>query len=405
MKIAIFTDVYTNGVGGIPVSIATEKHGLEKQGHLVYVFVPALDRFNEKNVFRVPSVNTFKVNNVPFPAPAAKIMEFILENYPEIKGFDIIHSHYEAGCSIAGLKLGKMLGIPTVQTMHGREDSGIEANFPPGIRDFVAEVLNEAHRSSISHDIKVKKFDGEYADTRPRAKMWELMIAQANFADAVVCPSMHFMKKLKEYGMTTPGFVVPNGIDDGLMKRGAKLRQFDPKNECLKIIFPSRVAKEKRLMVLLRALRMLSKKDKYELDVYGDGNESLKAESYVFKYDLNVNFHGKTPREDIIKALEKSHISATVSYDFDTQGYTVLEAVASGAAILLSDPDLRESIPKNGSIVASDPTAKALKNALERIFREPTLIEEMSKANIEGRDMVSEKHQVETLLSIYKNLI
>ena len=198
MKIAIFTDVYTNGVGGIPVSIATEKHGLEKLGHTVYVFVPSLKAFSEKNVYRVPSVKAFKVNNVPFPAPASKIVDFVLKNFPEIREFDIIHSHYEAGCSIAGLKLGKILGIPTVQTMHGREDSGIEAMFPPGVRDFVAEVLTEAHRSSISHDKVIEKYDGKHADTRPRAKMWELMVAQANFADAVVCPSAHFLKKLKE---------------------------------------------------------------------------------------------------------------------------------------------------------------------------------------------------------------
>ncbi|MBR2586853.1 glycosyltransferase [Candidatus Saccharibacteria bacterium] len=404
MKIAIFTDVYTNGAGGIPVSIAREKRTLEAEGHLVYVFTPGVKKFREKNVFRVPSVKITRANGVPFPAPASIIVRFVLKNYPEVAKFDVIHTHWEAGCSIAGLKLGKKLGIPTVQTMHGREDSGIIASFHLGLRCLIAEVLTEVHRSAVPHRVKVKRGQGKHAKTFPQAKMWELMVAQANFADAVVCPSEHFSRKLKAYGVSRPCYVVPNGVEAELLKRVAKLRHFSPENEPLRIIFSARVAREKRLLTLLSALSMLSPDQKYELEVYGRGNELLKARQFAKIKRLKVKFYGNARRETILKALDGAHLSATVSYDYDTQGYTILEAVASGCPVLLSDPDLMESVPEGGGLVAKDASAEALAREIRRVFEEPERIEKMSRKIAHGRPEISETKQAERLVKIFRDL-
>ena len=152
MKIAFFSDCFLDLTGGIVTSINAQKKELEKRGHTVYVFSSSykkskkkLQKLNKSNIFPVKSCRVWGRGLTPIARKPHIIETQILTEHPEIVDFDIFYVHYEAGCSIAGLRLGKKLGIKTIQVMHGREDIGEQNLVPKGFKTFAATMLNLFH--------------------------------------------------------------------------------------------------------------------------------------------------------------------------------------------------------------------------------------------------------------------
>ena len=295
MKIAFFSDVFLDASGGIVTSIRSQKTELENMGHEVYLFTAGFRRkkeewkkFADKKIFIVPSCRFFFKPVMPIARRPAKVEKWILKNFPEIKDFDAFHVHYEAGCSIAGIRLAKKFNIRLVQTMHGREDIGVEDMIPAPFRWLVATLLNKFHSWYLPHTVKVPR-DNECVTTRARSKMWSLMINHANQADVVLTPSKHFGATLKKYGVTRPMDVVSNGVEDKFVTEKVPVREYD-KSKPLEIIWNSRLSKEKRIMEFLEALRMV--KVPYHMETFGDGFDQKKAERYVKKYNMNVKIYG-----------------------------------------------------------------------------------------------------------------
>ena len=115
MKIAIFSDVYLDVPGGIVSSINAQKEGLEKAGHEVVIFSPGFaGRKREPGVYVVPTCKVLRLNKAPVAHRPGIVEKWILKQFPDFgKEFDLVHVHYEAGCSIAGMRLAKKYGITT----------------------------------------------------------------------------------------------------------------------------------------------------------------------------------------------------------------------------------------------------------------------------------------------------
>lgn len=400
MKIAFFSDCFLDLTGGIVTSITAQKKELESRGHTVYVFSSSYPKSEEQiaelkkeNIFPVKSCHIFGRGLTPIARKPKIIEKQILKEYPEIKSFDCFYVHYEAGCSIAGLRLGKKLDIKTIQVMHGREDIGEQNLVPMGFKTIVATLLNQFHSWYLPHPIKVKR-DNYLANTIAAAKMWTLMVNHANFADLVFTPSEHFKEKLLKYGVKKPIKVLPNGVADELFRPDLTPKVLLP-GETLRIIWHSRVSGEKRIMPFLKALEYI--KGKYKLDVYGDGNDLKKAIKYVKKHRLNVKFHGAAPFKAIYPEIIKSHLDVLNSYNFDTFGMTLIEAESAGTPALFVDPDLKEIVPAAGSVMAKSPAPQNVATAINYLINNPDKIEQMSTAMLKHRDEVRVSRVVDKL--------
>lgn len=404
MKIAIFTDCYLDLTGGITSSIAAQKAALEKNGHTVYLFSTGFPKSREKlgtlarqRIFQVPSCKIFFWKLTPVSRRPRIIERWLMREHPEIRDFDVYYVHYEAGCSIAGLRLGKKLGIPTVQVMHGREDMG-EANIIPfGLRTFVAWALNLVHSWYISHPIRVSP-DDYLADSRAKASMWTLMINHANYADLVLTPSEHFREKLIHYGVTKKIQVLPNGFPDNRFPANVTPKQLLPGEE-LRIIWHSRVSAEKRMMPFLKALTKVN--GEWRLDVYGGGGDYFRAKRFAKRHGLKAKFHGNAKFAVVQKAIEKAHLDVLVSYNFDTFGMTLIEAEAAGVPVFFCDPDMREIVPYGSYIESASPSSEDMALALNELLKNPEQIQKMSQIMIKNRKevLVSERiHKLETIL-------
>lgn len=399
MKIAIFTDIYAPwGNGGIASSIRAQKSELEKMGHEVVLFCPGFNA-KEKGVVNVPSHKRIRVSDSVIAMCPSVVEAFVLEKYPNFDEFDVVHVHYEASCSIAGVRLAERFKIPLVQTQHGREDVAIAVNMPHPIKLLTATVLNAAHGRCLSHTIKVKR-DKYQAPTWTRAKMWSLVVNHAEHADVVITPSNHFAQKIKHYGMTRPIVVVSNGIPQELVDEKFPIRKMRD-GDVLKMVWNCRVSKEKRIMPLLRALKLL--KRPYVLHVYGNGNTLKRAKNYAKKHNLKVKFYGEVKREKIVARMREAHLSVTVSYNFDVQPMTLLEAEATGLPVFFCDPCMIEIMPQGSFVISGGPEAEAMAMALDNM--PAAQVEEMSKTMLANRKDVLQKTQIKKLLDVYKMAI
>ena len=408
MKIAIFSDCYLDLTGGIVSSINAQKAALEKDGHIVYIFSTSfpksdeeLQKLAQKNVFVVPSCKYLFKHVTPVSRRPKVVEDWLLKNHPELKNFDVFYIHYEAGCSIVGLRLAKKLKIPSVQVMHGREDMGESLLVPFGRKTFVAVFLNRTHALFIPHKKSVKK-DDYLADSLARANMWSLMVNHANYADVLITPSEHFARKLGHYGVKKKIWLLPNGYPDEKFLKNPKKREFKS-GETLKMIWHSRVSKEKRILPFLEALESLH--GKYHLDVYGDGPDLKKAKEFAKKHQLNVTFHGNASFETVQKAIQKASLDILVSYNYDDYPSTLVEDEAVGLPVFICDPDMEEVVPPKSFLISKNESPEKMADTLNSLFDYPEKIAKMSEAMLKNHDEVLISKRIKLLEKIFNGII
>ena len=416
MKIAFFTDCYLDLTGGITTAINAEKAELERRGHTVYIFSSAYPRSDQEkkklarsHIYPVPSCKVFCRGATPVARRPRLLEKWILRTYPEIKDFDIFYVHYEASCSIAGLRLARRLEVPSVQVMHGREDVGEAKIIPFTLRTIVAIALNWAHSWYIPHPVKVRR-DDYFASTIAATKMWTLMVNHANFADLVITPSENFRDILIRYGVNKKIIPLHHGVPDSLVDEPAAVRKLSP-GEPLKIIWHSRVSGEKRILPFLEALDLLTENKlfsapqfSYHLDVYGDGPDLPLAKAYAKLHRLNVKFHGDTDYQIIRRQLSSAHLDVLVSYNFDTFGMTLIEAEATGLPVMIVDPSLKEILPTGGYILASGPAPEQMAASISEILKAPSKVEQMSRTMLQNRESTRISVAIDELEHIFQKI-
>lgn len=455
LHIAIFTDVFLGIPGGIPSSIRAQKASLEALGHQVIIFCPGtqkdysnpLNKFgadHDPNVILVPTAK-FLVNGAPFSKWTKYVTRFIEQKYPNLaEAFDLFHVHYEATTSMAGLLLAKKYGIKVVQTMHGREDMAIAINVPHPFKTLAATGINLIHRVTLKsitkkspkpdyrnpalkkspdldyQNLEIKKSSQpnyqnpalkNLAPTIARREMWQMMVRQANLADQVITPSAHFAKKLQLFGVTRPIFVISNGIaDQEIANFTPKIRAYQ-NNEPLRILWFSRLSKEKRILPFLESLRIAQKLEPdfhFIFTIIGDGNQMPKVQKFCKKHfdKSSIKILGTIPHQEILqKYTEDQHLSIINSYQFDTQGLTILEAAACNLPVIYADPDMSEIVPNHGGLCAKSPTPHAMAELLLKIYHQPEIIQKLSQNLAASEKTYLQSHQIKKLLDLYFSLL
>ena len=441
LRIAIFTDVFLGIPGGIPSSIRAQKTALESLGHQVTIFCPGtqqdfenpLSQFganHDPNIILVPTAK-FLVNGAPFSKWTKEVVRFIEGKYPNLtESFDLFHIHYEATTSMAGLILAKKYHIKTVQTMHGREDMAIAINVPHPFKTLAATGINLIHRTTLKSILK-KSSRSDYRNPEPkkspgpnyqnaeiknlaptiaRREMWQMMVRQANLADQVITPSAHFVKKLQLFGVTRPISVISNGISD------QEIANFTPRirtyqdHEPLRILWFSRLSKEKRILPFLESLRIAQELEpnfRFIFTIIGDGNQMSKVQKFCKKHfdEASIKILGTIPHQEILQKYTKDqHLSIINSYQFDTQGLTILEAAACNLPVIYADPDMSEIVPNHGGLCAKSPTPHAMAELLLKIYHQPEIIQKLSQNLAASEKTYLQSHQIEKLLGLYRQL-
>jgi len=402
MNIAVFTDFFLDVPGGIPTSITAQKKALEALRHKVTVFCPGLQPSDDPSIVVVPTMKWVKPFGCPIGKRSKKVERFALRKLAEMERPDVIHVHHEMMVSIAGIRAARVLNVPVVQTMHGREDVAV-ATAPQPLAFGFSSVAAWWHSATIAHDVVVKR-DSVLARTRTACNMWGLMVNQANNANIVVVPSKHFAEKLKHYGMHRETAIISNGVEDALMDRDWKVREWKV-SEPLRVLWSSRLSKAKRPLEFLQAVERVD--FPILVNVFGDGDQEKTVRDYVVNHDLQkkVKFHGAVSPERIKKELQSHHLLVLASYGFDNQPMTMLEALAAGMPVMYCDPDMAEIVPKAGAVLTPNEHVDGMVFTLNDLALDPSRIEEMSRAMLARRKDALQSTQVGKLVKVYQKVV
>lgn len=391
------TDYYLPTLGGVQTVIKAHKETLEHDGHDVTVFTPLSVPSTDPTVVRLPTARGFAPDGYPFtwsPAAAAALLREELS----AREIEVVHVHTEMFAALAGFEAAAALGIPIVQTMHGRIDVYTRSVLP--LPSVTTALLAGMHRHRMSHDLARIDRGEPYARTRMARRMWRLMVSQANHADQVIVPSAHFAAKLTAQGVQTPVTVLSNGLEPSVLGAiGAPRPRVAEPGEPLRVIWCGRLSPEKRPEVFVDAVAQV---DGISAHMYGDGVARDAVRRRVAALPAGrVTVHGGVPQSRVLDGMREAQVLVSSSLDFDNQPMVLLEAIASGLPVVVTDPDLAESLPPGGGVVSKTPDAAGLAAALRGLRDDPARLTTMSEAAIAHRDHVAQNTHRDALLRVY----
>lgn len=322
MNIGLFSDSFTPEISGVVSSIETLREALEKRGHHVYVFTAARpDAPVVPGVFRLPSMPLLFLKSLRFaifytPRAARSVKRVQL---------DVIHTQTEFSLGLFGKMMALRLGIPVVHTYHTM------------YKDYT-HYVTKGHFTKFSQDIVRMLTKNYLAGCR-----------------LVVAPTEKVASLLSSYGVNRPIRVVPSGVKlDRFMEAardphsGLRIRQeFGISADTPLLVFIGRIAKEKSIDMILDAMpSVLGSLPAAKLLVIGDGPERAPLEEKVRHDGLSgaVLFAGPRPWAEIPGCYCAGDVFVSASTT-ETQGLTVLEAMACGVPVLArNDPSYASMI-------------------------------------------------------------
>ncbi len=309
MHILLISDVYFPRVNGVSTSIRTFTKQLQSVGHSVHLIAPdyGIATEDEAWITRVPA------RSIYFD-PEDKLMKYHeilhLAAHLHTKNFDVIHIHTPFVAHYAGLKLGKLLQIPVLETYHTFFEDYLH-HYLPWIPQFAARGLARL----IS-----KK--------------------QCNQVDAIVAPSSPMLDVLRHYGVDTLAEVIATGLQASSFNPADAIafkQKYAIAQERPMILYVGRVAHEKNIGFLLVVAKLLSDvMPEALLVIAGEGPAlpSLRALVKSHGIEKNVQFIGYLDRHTELNSCYKAADVFVFASKSETQGLVILEAMAQGTPVV-----------------------------------------------------------------------
>ena len=316
MKILITTDWYSPAVNGVVTSVLNLRRELELRGHEVRVLTLSQDLHSsvQDGVTRIGSVAAGLV----YPgvrlrtALAGRWVRELVEWGP-----DVVHSQCEFSTFFLARRIAEELNVPLIHTYHTvYEDS--TPYFSPSVR------LGRRAVAALSRWVAAR-------------------------TDCMIAPTGKVRTLLQGYGVRTPVFVVPSGIDLRRFRRppvpgcrASLLAALDIPRENLVLVSVGRLAAEKNLDELLR-FRAAMGDQAVTLLLVGDGPYRAQLEREAADLGLRapqVVFAGMVPPQQVAEWYQLGDLFVSASSS-ETQGLTYVEALAAGVpALCRADPCL-----------------------------------------------------------------
>lgn len=316
MRIAMMTDSYFPTRDGVVTSICTIKESLEELGHEVFIIAPEPEKEKrQEGVYYFKAVKFKSYDGYYVPIFPTNKIEMLKKINP-----DIIHIHGVATMAIRGLICGHTLGIPTVMTFHTMVDDAAQYYSPIKLPP---ETMNRL--------------------------VWIYLRQILKRMDVVVTPTACIGEEIKGHGAVCRNLVtVPTGAktdvfhpgmpyDDLVSKYGLEGKRV--------IIHVGRVSYEKDIDMVIRAMRHVDA----HLLIVGKGPAKDDLEELVrsLRLEDKITFTGFVSDEDLPRFYNMGDMVVSAS-KFETQGLTILEAMATGKPVACRNGRAFAEIVKDG---------------------------------------------------------
>lgn len=272
MRILQVAPFFSPHIGGVEKHVLEVSRSLAERGHSVSVFTVS----HEKGLSERETIGRVGIIRAPFGGKGYfsrlfSAWRFVIRNWKEFRGFDIIHLHDFP--SFAWLLF--LPGKKTI-TFHGYE------------RDPV----------TLKHRI-LRKFAEKFT--------------RSNF-----CVGTHLVR---HYGTACPKErIIVGGVDSGKIKKQAVPFR---KKERKKILFLTRLARDTQIREFVLAMKNLPG---FSLEVYGEGPLKDELTKLAKSERLKVRFLGKWPGDS-------NDLFRKYQFVFAARQLTILEALGNGAIV------------------------------------------------------------------------
>jgi glycosyltransferase involved in cell wall biosynthesis len=200
---------------------------------------------------------------------------------------------------------------------------------------------------------------------------------------------------------TLPGAVIdilPNGVDTLRFAPGTARSPF-------MLLFAGRLIERKGVHHLIEAVARLSEgASSVRLVIAGDGPERARLQALVQRYGLEarVEFLGHLPKDCLAEVYRDASVLVVPS-DTEALGNVVLEAMASGLAIITTRTGASELIDGNGQVIEA-PNPASIKVAIERYLSSPELLTEHQRMSRMLAEAMSWESVARDLLAIWSEI-
>jgi 1,2-diacylglycerol 3-alpha-glucosyltransferase len=381
MRILMLSHGYPPVISGVTLVVQKVAREMVKRGHEVTV-VTASDHgaaYHDED----EGVALLRVRSVPNPfwsegrLPVLsydRLGEIVEDLKPEV-----INTH-DSG----------LLGVQLYRLEHEKRDLPelLTCHFLPGYVTYYVSV-------------------GDVVENALEEITWQYTIRMVNGFDRVIFPTRTQQSAFIEEGLKKPSTVISNGLDirryspTGQDEEDVEARYELPSGP--RILAVGRLAKDKKLNTLIRAMREVTKAYPAHLLLVGKGDDRERLQTLARELDLadHVHFLGFVPEEDLPAIYRHSDIF-TIASDVEVQSIPTLQAAATGLPIVAADaaalPELVEN-NENGFLVApNDPAAFAA--AFRKILDDPELAEAFGQASLE----IGRRHAEEETFDAYEEL-
>lgn len=405
MRIAILIDDFFPSSGGISRSVQTQLEELTALGHEVTLVAP--DRHLEKpRVCRIIECPTIYVEGLPAHLSVLHCSERRARLISAQGRFDIIHSQTDRGALVLGSRIARLQGVPHLHTFHANI-AGTHQTVRSSIfgtlsyQVLINPFLTRASRKSPPRS-RLPHKDHETGGVAARMD-WASFADIAGKVDAYTVPSP-FMKDLitEAADGDLKAFVVPTGVNRGMLEAIGKAERERSDDGVVRFLSVGRLAKEKRLDVLVKAFRRADLPDA-ELVIVGDGDQRDLLRSLARGAD-NIDMRGHLSSLDAIAyELVNADVLALSSFRFDSQALVIAEGVAAGLPVLLCDDRLTVGLSEESSLLTG-PGSAALAAGMRRMM-DPKLRHSMSAAASQLMPTLTPRRTGELYEAAYRELL
>jgi 1,2-diacylglycerol 3-alpha-glucosyltransferase len=244
---------------------------------------------------------------------------------------------------------------------------------------------------------------GEAVEQMVEEITWDVTLRMLSGFDHVIFPTGTQRSLFEQEGLEVPSSVISNGLDTSRYRpegEDAGLAEKYSLPEAKRILFVGRLARDKKIGVLVRALAALG--DAHLLIVgRGDDRDRLEELARELGVEPRVHFFGYVPEADLPGLYRAADIFAIAS-DVEVQSIPTLQAAASGLPIVAANaaalPELVHD-NRNGYLVPAGDAA-AFAAALDRILEHPALAEQFGQASLQ----IGRQHAEELTFKAYEEL-
>lgn len=378
MRILMVSHGYPPTVSGVTVFAQKLARAMVRNGHAVTVVTasergePYEDDDQGVRLIRVRSLANPFWKEGPVPHITFRELEEIARDFRP----DVLHTHESAGLALQLLRLGRTAGLPVIATCHY-------------VPRFVTHYLGGAMPALVE------------------AIAWSYSIWLFNQFDRVVFDSLAHRSLFVQHGLEVPTAIISCGLDteryhppDGTVETVEERYRLPPRP---RLLFASRLARDKEIDVLIRAMALICAEREAYLLLAGRGDDRPRLEELTASLGLTrwVHFLGFVPEEDM-PALYRAADLFAIASTCEVLSIPTLQALATGLPVVAVDALALPELVYDGvnGFLVPPGNPEALARAALRILNDPELAARMGQASLS----IAAPHAEQRSFELYEEL-